>query len=114
MKKFFVVFAVLFLVIPNGFAKTFKVKNPASVNTDLKKLERAHVLMEKLRLLHNKKGKDYTDGIITEQEWLTWKEGYFRERQEAIVQQIIKSRQALQSAVTFEANLDGYFEENLN
>ena len=51
---------------------------------------------ELLRLFHNQKGKDFRDGKITEEEFRTFQEGWFKKRNLLICRELNKCKQSMQ------------------
>lgn len=85
---------------------------PFNITTASDKTEYAYIAQEALRLEHNKKGKDYRDGKISKEEWLSWEEDYFRPRSGAITAEILKNRILLKNSARYTIDLENDFEEN--
>lgn len=109
MKKF-ILTLVFCLISPFVFAEIQATLNfPSGITTEQDKITYAYQSQEALRLLHNKKGNDYKEEIITKEEWLEWKEEYFKPRSTAICVEIVKYKTILKQGNFYEVDLDSDF-----
>lgn len=88
-----------------------KIKLPPTAVNPPDKLEYAYSAQEKLRLVHNQKGKDFKDKKITQAEWELWKSEYFDPRSILISSLICAQKEALKKSVKYPVDLDNDFEE---
>jgi hypothetical protein len=113
MKRFLSLFLISFCFCYSvGFAQTAKVLSvavPISLDTGAKKLFYYYELQEKLRILHNQKGEDFRNGVITKDEWEKWLKEYFDPRQEAIIKGILEERENAKKGNTKEVNFETDF-----
>ena len=86
------------------------LKTPVDVISTNDKIEYAYIAQEALRLEHNKQGKDFREGKLTDEEWKEWQEKYFEPRSNAIVAEILKNKESLKSSTKYSINLDTAFE----
>ena len=113
MKKFI----WLILLIPSisyaqiNDVKDLIIKFPTDVISDENKIGYLYKAQEELRLLHNQKGDDFRNGIITKDEWETFLKNVFNPRQEALSVEIIKAKQFLSADTKYSVDLEKNFEE---
>jgi hypothetical protein len=86
------------------------LKTAVTATTNVSKFEYALNAQEKLRVEHNAKGKDFTDGKISKEEWETWKKEYFDPRSKAISISIGSLRESLLKSNAYAVDLERDFE----
>ena len=102
---------VMLLLCSTGYAQQYQLNYPFLVYSAEKRAAFAQRAQEELRLVHNVKGKEFRDGVITEAEWNIWKEGWFKPRQRAISMAISEIREIFKNSDKYEVKLDEIFDE---
>ncbi len=110
MRKWLILICLL-LITSSVFAKGLALKTPTSVVTNENKIAYSYRAQEKLRLLHNIKGKDFREGRLTKEQWESWKTSYFEPRNAAISLQIIEAKKTLKTATIYTVDMEKDFEE---
>ena len=87
----------------------FKAGKLPTINGD--RIAYLYSLQEKLKLHHNKKGEDYRNGKITEQEFRDYQKTWFNDRSLFICEEINKCKVAMQKNTKTISNLDDMMEE---
>ena len=80
------------------------INYPLECNTHAKKYACLYRAQERMRLLHNKKGKKYRDGELTEQQWNSFLE-WWKPRQDCITDHILIYRNYLKNKTTWDKYL---------
>jgi hypothetical protein len=104
----FLIFMVL--CVPS-FAEGYRVKDRLRVDSDEDNLHYCYELQEKLRVLHNEKGMDLREGTITQGEFDKWKRDVYYPYKTAIIEKLMKHKEALQSGDRFSVDLSSDLEE---
>lgn len=105
-------FCMITKIIFSDNIPVFTLKIPLSITKSQDKLSYAYEIQEKLRLLHNEKGKDFREGKISEQEWKIWLKNFFNPKHFAINNVILQERDNLnkQNNITIN-NWEDFFEK---
>ena len=114
MKKVLLTVFLWLAILPFAYAEDLELKIPSNLTENKDKLSYAYQAQEALRLLHNQKGKDHRDGKITEQEWETWLDGFFKDRSYALLVIIEREKSLLKKENSYTFDLENDFEKISN
>lgn len=82
------------------------LKFPITASAISDKMEFCYIAQEKLRLQHNAKGKDYTEGKITKEQWEAYKKDEFDVKQEVIIKALLEQKEAMKKSTKYEVDLN--------
>lgn len=85
--------------------KMSKINYPTSVVSNESRYAYAYRLQELLRLEHNRKGKDFREGKISEKQWKEYKETQFTPKSDLIIEDILKYRAVLKKETSINARI---------
>ena len=88
-----------------------KVKYPTTIKKDSTKLEFLYNAQEALKVQHNAKGLDFTNGIISKQEWEDYRKNDFKVKDEHIGNGIMEMRENMLKSNKHSINLSTLIED---
>ena len=83
-----------------------KLEYPRDVKETSDKLAFCYIAQEKLRVEHNVKGKDYREGKISANDFKEYKDGRFKDKGDAIIEELVKMKNAMKISDKYAVDLD--------
>jgi len=78
---------------------------PVDCVTPAERTECCYRAQELLKLDHNRKGQDFKDGKISENEWLDYKEKVFDPKQAIVIKELLKQRELLKNSTKWTVDI---------